>query len=59
MLKIKKTHSLKLLQLIIGIFLIVSVFVFAGVGISVQYQDLHETYTMAEETTSFLKAECQ
>ena len=59
MVKIKKTHSLKLLQLIIGIFLVISVFVFVGVGVSVQYQDLSETYTMAEETTSFLKAECQ
>ena len=59
MLKNKKGFSMKALQLIMGIFLIISIFVFIGIGFSVQYQDLAETYTMAEETTAFIKAECQ
>ena len=42
-----------------GIFLVVSICVFVGVGIMIQYQDLAETYKMAEETTAFVQAECK
>lgn len=54
-----KTPVLKRLHLILGIFLVISILVFVGIGISIYYQDLAETYTLAEETTSFLKMECQ
>ena len=47
------------MQVVIGIFLAVSILVFISVGFSVQYQDLQETYAMAEKTTSFLQAECR
>ena len=59
MMKNKKLPSLKTLQLIIGVFLVISILVFIGIGMSVQYQDIAETYTMAEETTAFVKAECE
>lgn len=59
MFKNKKTSSFKLIRLIVGVFLVISICVFISVGFSIQYQDLYETYEMAEETTSFLKAECQ
>ncbi len=47
------------LQLAVGVFLVVSIFVFVAVGVMVQYQDLAETYKMAEETTAFVQAECE
>lgn len=59
MLEIKKTHSSRLLQTAIGILLFISILIFVGLGFWTQYQDLGETYKMAEETSSFLKAECQ
>ena len=59
MLENKKISSLKLIRIIVGVFLVISICVFVSVGFSVQYQDLHETYEMAKETTLFLKAECQ
>lgn len=55
----RRPISLKGLQLVIGILLIISVFVFVGLGFSIQYQDMQETYTLAKETTSFIKTECQ
>lgn len=59
MLQPKKAPSLKLMHGIAGVFLVVSVIVFISLGFAVQYQDLNETYAMAEKTTSYLKAECQ
>ncbi len=55
---IKRAAS-RWLQLAVGIFLVVSICVFVGVGIMIQYQDLAETYKMAEETTAFVQAECE
>ena len=55
----KKAPSLKLMHFIIGVFLVISVIVFVSLGFVVQYQDRNEAYAMAEETTSYLKAECQ
>lgn len=57
--KLKKALSLKMLHFVIGIFLAASVGVFISIGFMVHYQDLKETYAMAEKTTAFLKAECQ
>ena len=55
---IKRAAS-RWLQLAVGVFLVVSIFVFVAVGVMVQYQDLAETYKMAEETTAFVQAECE
>ena len=55
---IKRAAS-RWLQLAVGIFLVVSICVFVGVGIMIQYQNLAETYKMAEETTAFVQAECE
>ena len=55
----KKYPSLKLIQVISGIFLAISVVVFLALIFSVQYQDLRETYALAEETAAFMQAECQ
>lgn len=55
---IKRAAS-RWLQLAVGIFLVVSICVFVGMGIMIQYQDLAETYKMAEETTAFVQAECE
>lgn len=55
---IKRAAS-RWLQLAVGIFLVVSICVFVGMGIMIQYQDLAETYKMAEETTAFVQAECK
>lgn len=57
--KQKKAPSLKWIQLLITGFLAVSVIVFAVLGFAIQYQDLTETYALAEEATDFVKAECQ
>ena len=57
--KAKGTSSLKRLHWVLGVFLAVSVVVLVGIGFSVQYRDLAETYTLADETVSFVKAECQ
>lgn len=59
MIHITKNFSLKLMQLIVGIFLVISILVLGSIGFMLQYQDLSETYRMAEETTSFIKVECQ
>ena len=57
--KIKQLFSRKILHLISGIFLVISIIVFISLGFSVQYQDLKDTYALAQETTSFLETECQ
>ena len=57
--KAKGTSSLKRLHWVLGAFLAVSVVVLVGIGFSIQYRDLAETYTLADETASFMKAECQ
>ena len=49
----------RVLRMLSGVLLMVSIVVFAVLGVSIQYQDLKTTYTLAEETTDFLKAECQ
>ena len=36
-----------------------SVVILVGIGFSVQYRDPAETYTLADETASFMKVECQ
>ncbi len=56
--KAKGTLSLKRLHWVLGAFLVVSVVVLVIIGFSVQYRDLAETYTLADETTSFVKDEC-
>ena len=55
----EKASPTRLIRLISSLFLIVSVIVFVTMGFSVQYQDLRDTYAQAEETTSFMQAECQ
>lgn len=55
----KRTSSLKWIQMALGVFLVISIAVFVIAGLMIQYQDLNETYKMAEETTAFVKAECQ
>lgn len=54
----KKRLSVKLFHIISGIFLLVSIVVFVFLGFWTGYQDLQETYTLAEETADFLKTEC-
>lgn len=57
--KMKRFFSLKMMQRILGAFLIVSIIVFIGIGNFIQRQDLNETYRLAEETASFIQAECE
>ena len=57
--KTRSSASLKLLYIISSIFLIASIVIFAALGFFIQYQNLTETYALAEETTSYLKSECQ
>lgn len=59
MFRSKRTIPLKLLHFIIGIFLVVSIVIFIGIGFMVHYQDLKDTYAMAEKTTAYLQAECE
>ena len=49
----------RVFRIISGVLLVASIFVLAALGVFIQYQDLKTTYTLAEETTDFLKAECQ
>ena len=42
-----------------AVLMVVSFVVFVGLGFSIQYQDLKSTYSLAVETTTFLKAECE
>lgn len=55
----KITFSHKTLRILSGILLMTSVIVFIGLGVSIQYQDLKETYTLANETYAFMETECQ
>lgn len=56
--EINKMSSRKIFHIVSGIFLVVSIAVFAALGISQQYQDLTTTYELADKTTAFLKNEC-
>lgn len=49
----KKTY------VITGIFLLVSLIVFAVLVFWTQHRDLQETFSQAQETVSFLEAECE
>lgn len=55
----KKLYSHKIIRIVSGLFLIISVVVFIVFGAGVQYQDLKETYALAEETQTFLQKECE
>lgn len=57
--KIKNLFSRKFLHIISGTFLLISIIVLISLGYAIQYQDLKETYALAQETTSFLETECQ
>ena len=57
--KVAKEPSLKLFHRVLGVFLVVSVLAFVGVGVSIEYQDLNETYALGRETAAFIEAECQ
>ncbi len=57
--KIKNISSRKFLHIISGTFLLISIIVLISLGYAIQYQDLKETYALAQETTSFLETECQ
>ena len=51
--------SLKTFRRITGWMMVVTLMAFILLGFSIHYQDLSNTYALAEETTEFLKAECQ
>ena len=55
----KKQYSHKIVRIVSGVFLIISVIVFLVLGLNVQRQDLKETYALAEETQTFLGKECE
>ena len=57
--KIRKKSPARLFHIISGLFLVISILVLFTLGVSVQYQDLRETYALAEETVDFLKTECK
>lgn len=57
--KIKNMFSLKMMQRILGIFLIISIVVFVCIENFFRCQDLNETYRLAEETATFIKTECE
>ncbi len=57
--KNKQTPSRKLFHVVSGIFLAVSLIAFLTIGFFASYQDLKESYTLAEETTDYLKNECR
>ena len=59
MTKTKKLSSVKLFHIFSGLFLIISVLVLLGLGTTIGYQDERETYSLAEETVSYLKTECK
>ena len=50
---------MKMFHIVSGIFLAVSIVVFLSVGFFAGYQDLKESYALAEETISYLKNECR
>ena len=55
----QNTPALKLLYIVSSIFLSVSVIAFVALGFLVQYQDLRDTYCLAEDAVSFLESECE
>lgn len=55
----KKLYSHKIIRIVSGIFLIISVVVFVLLGFNVQHQDLKDTYALAEETQTLLEKECE
>ena len=57
--KNKKTVSHKVVNVVSGIFLIISIIVFVLLIFWGQYQDLKETYATAEEANTFIETECQ
>lgn len=57
--KNKKIVSHKVINIVSGAFLIISIIVFVALVFWGQYQDLKETYATAEETNTFIKTECQ
>ena len=57
--KIKKASSPRIFRIVSVFFLAVSIIVFLVLSVFVQYQDLRETYALAEKTVAFLKTECQ
>ena len=57
--KNKKIGSHKVINVVSGAFLIVSIIVFILIIFWGQYQDLKETYTTAEEANAFIETECQ
>lgn len=59
MAKNKKIVSHKVISVVSGVFLIISIIVFVALIFWGQYQDLKETYAAAEEANAFIKTECQ
>ena len=57
--KNKKTVSHKVISVVSGAFLIISIIIFVLIIFWGQYQDLKETYAMAEEASKFIETECQ
>lgn len=55
----KKQYSHKIVRIVSGVFLVISVIVFLVLGLNVQRQDLQGTYALAEETQTFLGKECE
>ena len=55
----KTNKGRDILPYLSGAFLIASIVIFVILGFLIAYQDQQETYTSAEETVAFLKAECQ
>ena len=55
----ERKRNNKLIHIISVIFLIVSVIVLILLSFSVKYQDLKDTYTLAEETATFIETSCK
>ena len=55
----KKLYFHKIIRIVSGIFLVISVIVFILLGLNVQRQDLKDTYALAEETQTLLEKECE
>lgn len=57
--KNKKIVSHKVISVVSGAFLAISIIVFILIIFWGQYQDLKETYATAKETSVFIETECQ
>ena len=57
--KRKHAFPLKGFQIFLSIFLVLSIVAFSVMGFLVMYQELQDTYSLAEEAVSVLKTECQ